>query len=129
MRRFDAEREADTRPDIKSYRRFEETPPEIVIELDKEAKTLNLVGTKADARAADRLETLLDLLPSDPPGLTVHEILERWPSFDARFPAEAAVPPRPAISSLRRDLETAKALGLVHVIGDGTEGTPFRYHT
>ncbi|MFL5735050.1 MAG: AAA family ATPase, partial [Chloroflexia bacterium] len=128
MRRFDAERRGDTRRVLTSYSRFEETPPEIVIELDKATHTYSLVGTKGEANSAERIQVILDMLPSEPPGLTVRELCEHWPEPGPGTTSGDAVGPKSHERSLRRDLEHAARQNLVRKQGTGLKNNPVRYY-
>lgn len=85
FRRYDAERREDTRRVLTTYSRFDDTPPEVVIEYDA-ADGYTARGTRQDARAAGRKAVILELLPDDEPGVTVEDILETWPD-DHQKPA------------------------------------------
>jgi hypothetical protein len=116
MRRYDPERRDDTRRLLTAYSRFEETPAEIVLEFRRESG-YEVVGSKVDARAADRLAIAMDLLPRTPPGATPKQLMERWP---------VEGPPRPGKRTLEGDLAAAVARG-IHRTGTGKRNDPFRY--
>jgi hypothetical protein len=118
MRRYDPERRDDSRRTLTAYSRFEETPAEMVLEYDRE-RGYSVVGTKATARADDRLAVAVDLLPTDPPGVTVEEVLAKWSVDDL---------PRPSSKTIRRDLDDASAEGIVRRTGAGKRNDPHRYH-
>lgn len=120
LRRYDPGHLEDTRRVISAYSRFDDTPQELVVHFDKAQSLYTAVGRKSDANSADRLSTLLALLPAVPPGLLLDEILGKWPD-------EAAVT-RPGDRTLRRDLEVAVEKGRVATTGEGVKGNPLRYY-
>ena len=122
MRRLDAKQHNDTRRELKAYSRFDQTPSLVVVQLDKEHGTYSLIGTKSDARADDRLDILLPLLPTVPPGKLPEEIFEQWPTG-----GDASIP-KPSVKTITRDLEAAIELSLVGTTGKGVRGDPVRYH-
>jgi hypothetical protein len=118
MRRLNAERREDTRRTLTAYSRFEETPPERVLAFDRD-RGYSVVGTKADAKAGDRLATLMELLPGTAPGETPEELLKRWP---------ADGPSRPGIRTIKSDLATAVMRNTAQRTGSGTKGDPHRFY-
>jgi hypothetical protein len=130
MRRFDAGRREDTRRVLTSYSRYEATPAEVVIELDKVTRSYHAVGTRAAASAGDRLIAILDMLPSGEPGLSVKEIFGMWPEPDGdRDDAgENRALPKPGLRTIQRDLEQAARDGLVRVTGAGNRNDPLRFY-
>jgi AAA domain len=118
MRRHDAENRDDTRRVLTAYSRWEDTPGELVIELDKDKGEYTIIGTKADARAHDRMSIYVDLLPKDEPGKTPEEIREAWLQDDI---------PRPGVRTITRDLDQAAIEGKVRCSGEGVKGKPKRY--
>lgn len=63
------------------------------------------------------MKVLTDILPKQPPGLTVKEVHELWPE-DL---------PRPGQRTLSRDLRTAADDGRIQRDGDGTKREPYRF--
>src|SRR5262249_38726738 len=93
LRRLNPGDHRDRRRVLTAISRFDETPPEAVIELTEDG--YRTVGSKADARRADRLHVIGAHLPNDPPGATPEEIKAGWPAGGI---------PEPSIRTLRRDL-------------------------
>jgi hypothetical protein len=118
MRRHNAEDSNDTRRVLKAYSRWDETPAEMVIELDKENGQYRAVGTKSDARASDRMAVYMELLPTTDLGLTPEEIREAWPTSGI---------PRSSVKTIARDLDQAVTDCKVRCIGAGKRGDPKRY--
>jgi putative DNA primase/helicase len=119
MRRYDAPTKDDTRRVLTAYSRWDETPPELVIALDRESGVYTVEGTKADARTEDRLSVLLEMLPVEGVGKTPAELRSEW--VDERIT-------RPSEKTIRRDLDTAVTTGRVKSSGVGTKNNPVRYH-
>ena len=94
LRRYEPENRDDRRRALTCYSRFDESPAEVVLELT-EAGYVSC-GSKADAKQADRLGLLEEILPADGPGLTADEVWARWP--------EGSIP-RPAKRTVRYDLQ------------------------
>jgi AAA domain len=107
MRRFKPEDRDDRRRVLTGYSRFDETLSELVISYDT-IKGYTAVGGRGDVRRADRLITLLPLLPTALPGKTVEELREAWPDE-----------PVPSKRTLQRDLGLAVSGGEVDAIGEG----------
>jgi len=61
---------------LKTYSRFEESPLEIVIELQDD-KYITL-GTSLEVSRQARLDKVLSILPVEPKGITAQEILDLW---------------------------------------------------
>jgi hypothetical protein len=116
LRRFDPERRPDTRRVLTCYSRFDETPAELVLEYQSGSYTV--AGTVGDAKAADRLGVVLDVLQSAEHPLTMPEVLAAWPTGDVL---------RPSPRTLERDLEDAVRRGLAVRVGRGVRGDPARY--
>jgi hypothetical protein len=121
MRRHDPERKADTRRTLTTYSRFEETPGELVLSYDPDhpARVYQAIGTKADAKAADRSEIIDELLPDEPPGSTVEEIASAWPQ-DGNIA-------KPSAKTLRRDLKAAVQKEQLRQQGTGKKNDPERF--
>lgn len=78
--------------------------------------TYTALGRPGEVRQEDRLATLLDLLPTEPPGLTVQEVLATWPG-DLR----------PSERTILGYLQHLLARGWVARSGKGARGDPFRW--
>jgi hypothetical protein len=120
MRRHDAENRDDTRRVLTAYSRWDDTPGELVIELNKDKGEYTIIGTKADARAYDRMSVYLEILPMDEPGKTPEEIRDAWRQGDI---------PRPSVRTITRDLDQAvtEGEGKIRCSGEGVRGKPKRY--
>jgi hypothetical protein len=116
LRRYAPEDSEDRRRTLTAYSRFSETPTEAVIELTDAG--YQKVGTKIDAKRADRLEVIGDLLPKAAPGMTAEELRPLWPTDG---------PPKPSLRTLRVDLKRGIQLGLWRPTGKGAKGDPLRY--
>jgi hypothetical protein len=116
MRRFDAEHHADTRRVLRAFSRFEETPAEVVVSFKNGSYLLE--GTLSEARGADRLTVVFDLLRGISRPLTADELLFAWPTSKM---------PRPSLRTLRRDLADAVMRGFLVRTGDGRRENPSSY--
>ncbi|MCH7791791.1 MAG: AAA family ATPase, partial [Planctomycetes bacterium] len=114
FRRFDRERQEDRRRVLKSYSRFDETPAEVVIELQDGG--YRLVGTKGDANREDRVEVIQESLSESL--ATVEELRERWPEGGVAKPSKR---------TLQADLNAGADDGLWDRSGKGVKGSPFKY--
>ena len=117
LRRYDASNREDRRRVLTAYSRFDETPPEVVIELGDDG--YRTVGDKADAKQSDRLQTIAELLPVDNPGMTAEEVHDHWPD-------DAAIP-KPGKRTVQADLKHGAAGRRWATSGAGTKGDPLRY--
>src|SRR5262249_38684757 len=78
FRRYSQDDRDDRRRVLTGYGRDEDTPDELVIELtDLDGYVPQ--GKRSEVRALDIGEVIFPLLPTEPPGLTFDEIMERWP--------------------------------------------------
>lgn len=77
LRRHNADDAHDRRRLLTAYGRFEDIPPETVIELTDAGYVI--VGDRADVREADNESTIMAMLPDGPPGLDVDDLLAAWP--------------------------------------------------
>jgi len=111
FRRWDAEHQ-DRKRVLKAFSRYEDTPPELVIELTEES--YKAVGTRVETERAERLKVLLEVLGDNP--LTVAEVRASWPEE-----------PRPSQRTIERDLSELARLGSVQRLGSGTKGDPYRF--
>ncbi len=76
MRRLDPSDPRDRRRVLTGYGRFDDTPPESVIELGEGG--YRYLGDRAHLRASERMSIIGDLLPAAPPGLTAEQVRERF---------------------------------------------------
>lgn len=117
MRRYDPERREDTRRVLTSFSRYDATPPEVVLNFT-DGEGYEVIGGKAETKAADRWRVLAEILPADGNGLTPQEVRGEWPEDGA---------PKPSEKTIRRDLDAALKRNLVKRTGDGIKDDPFRY--
>ena len=115
LRRFAAEDAHDRRRVLRAYGRFEDTPPESVLELRDDG--YHVIGDKATATRADRDATIRVLL-AGAAGLTGEDVHGRWPTE-----------PKPGKRALEKSLnDGAEAVpprwGRA---GKGVKGDPYRY--
>ncbi len=114
LRRFNPQDTGDTRRKLTAFGRYSEVPPEMVIELTKEGyRTLGQPGT---LRTEGMQRIIEGLLPSEPPGLTVEQVLERWP--------EAT---RPGRAHARNTLNKGAVDDLWERHGSGLRGDPHTF--
>lgn len=118
LRRTTQER-SDTRRTLTCYSRFDESPPEVVLQLTPEGYIS--VGTRADAVRADRVAVISELLPDGPAGLTADEVRQAWPADGLKGIA------RPGVRTLASDLKSGADSGLWCCLGSGHRGDPLRF--
>jgi hypothetical protein len=106
----------DRRRILRGWSRFEETPRELVIELNREGADYAARGDVREGEFQDRWGQLRSVLAAAPGKLTRREIEAGWP--DGPGPSEA---------TLRRWLEKAVERGLILWEGAGSKEAPFRY--
>ncbi|MEE8170216.1 MAG: hypothetical protein V3T70_06690, partial [Phycisphaerae bacterium] len=114
--RYRSEDREDRRRVLTGYSRFHETPPEIVIELTDDG--YRTVGAKADAKRADRLDVIAELLPADPPGMRSDEVREAWPDNGV---------PMPGKRTIQADLKHGESIQRWAVTGAGIKQDPLRF--
>jgi hypothetical protein len=112
FRRYQPEDKDDRRRVFTVYAR--EEPFEVVAEWDDH--TYVALGSKGEVRRGERWETLLSVLPTEPPGFTYEEVRQAWPTE-----------PRPALGVIKEDLLTLLKAGKVERSGRGVRGDPFRW--
>ncbi len=117
MRRFDVQHINDTRRVLTSLSRFEETPPEMVLDFTPGWGYASL-GTKQEARREQRKLVLSELLPTEGDGMSIDEIVKEWPE-------EQETPRR---STLASDLDYMATVSMELVRhGSGKKQDPYRY--
>lgn len=77
LRRFNPQDAADTRRKLTAYGRYPEVPPEMVLDLTPAG--YRMLGQPGTLRSEGLQQIIEGLLPTEPPGLTVEQVLERWP--------------------------------------------------
>jgi hypothetical protein len=114
LHRYDTMREADCRRRVIVRGRFDNCPPETVIELTDDV--YKVLGERAEAAATDRRKIIAELIAKEPGGLTADEIHERWPAS-----------PKPGLRTLRSCLEDGFSDNAWSRSGNGVKGSPYRY--
>jgi hypothetical protein len=107
----------DRRRRLLGFSRYDETPRELVVELNAEGTDYAALGDAAEEEFRDNWSRLRAALTGAAGKLTRREVLDHWPD-DGGTPAE---------TSLRRWLEKAVGRGLVRQEGAGVRGSPRRY--
>jgi hypothetical protein len=107
----------DRRRVLRGFSRYDETPRELVIELNAEGTDYTARGDARQDEFKANWSRLEAALTGAAGKLTRREIAARWP--------EAAEPP--AKTSLRRRLGEAVRRGLVRCEGAGSRESPLRY--
>lgn len=108
---------SDTRRVLSALGRFDETPPELVLQF-MPGYGYDVLGSKAQAAQQARKAILWDILPLAAPGWTVADILADWPDSAAK----------PAKHTLAADLRWLSSDGVeVQKTGAGTTRDPFCY--
>jgi len=113
LKRYDGSNEEDCRRKLKVLSRFQ-TPPETVLEL--KAGEYGVVGSLSESKTQDRSAIILGLLPKEPPGLTVCDILDQWP-HDLK----------PGRRTLQADIGPMLSSGKIKQTGSGIKHDPFRF--
>lgn len=102
---------------LKALSRFDETPPETVIEL-RDGHYVAL-GDKVAASRYELVTVIQEVLPNSPPGLLIDDILDKWPSNGI---------PKPGKSRLRTVLNDGFTQGKWQREGKGRKGSPYRFY-
>lgn len=108
---------SERRRRILAHSRHEETPRQLVLELNAASDDYLVHGDFANDEFTDNWERLRQVLASMTEKKTRQEILKEWPDDF----------PRPAEMTLFRWLSRAVAAGLLCQEGDGYRNSPFRY--
>lgn len=116
LRRHDVHDRHSRKRVITGYGRDEETPAEIIIELDAETSEYRGLGDQNEAKHAKIKITVCKLLPTEEPGMTFDEIKAKWPAD--RVPAKSVL-----LDALREGTDH----GDWRRHGTGTKGYPYRY--
>jgi len=109
---------SDRRRALAAFSRFDDTPRDLVIELNPEGTDYEDRGESAQDEFLESWSRLQLVLAAARGKLTRREIAASWPDADGPAPAE---------TSLRRWLKAALARGLVRSEGGGTRESPLRY--
>jgi AAA domain-containing protein len=102
---------------ITGYGRDEETPAEVVVELDPETNEYRCLGDRKSMKREEIRQTILTILPRERPGLTLDEIKESWP--EGEFPRKGEM--------LQTLADGAEEHGDWTRDGTGKKGNPYRY--
>jgi len=121
LRRLDAKARTDRRRTLTSYSRFDETPPDAVIQLAENGCSYEYVGSRRDVSQTMRFAAIMDVLPPQSPGLDVQDVRSRWgKEIDHMDP--------PGERTLREDLRTGYVAGKWKREGKGKAGDSYRYY-
>jgi hypothetical protein len=115
LRRFDAADHKSTQRVITGYGRYDQTPAQLVIDLGENGYAAE--GDRAEVRAGDVNTALAEVMPAEPPGRSVDEMLQEWPR-------EAKPNRNELFAALRRGCEEERWSRT----GGGKKGDPYRYH-
>jgi hypothetical protein len=117
MRRYDMQNMSDSRRVLSALSRFEETPPELVLQYTP-GFGYGALGTKQEARREQRKLVLQDMLPTEGDGMSIDEIVQEWPE-------EVEQPRRSALAS---DLDYMAQVSMEVIRrGTGKKGDTYRY--
>jgi hypothetical protein len=114
LRRYDAKKATDRRRVLTGYGRYDETPPETVLELAEDGYKAE--GSRRQVRAQDLSTEILRLLPCKSPGKTRDELVEDWP--------DEAIPTK---QTLLDALNAGVDRGEWRREGEGKKGSPYTY--
>jgi hypothetical protein len=117
LRREDPKDEKSRKRVIRAYGRDEETPAEVVIELDPVTNEYLALGDRKGVKIEDLKRKLFELLSTaEPPGMTYDEIKAAWP--DEEFPRKGTMTTRLDEGAERGDWTRT---------GEGKKGSPHRF--
>ncbi len=116
LRRHDAENRESTKRVLTGFGRWDETPAELVIELDATAHTYYALGDRQTAALDDIRETIRAMLPRERPGHGYEDLRDAWPGDKP-----------PTKSLLLEALRTGTDQGLWFRDGTGKKGSPFTH--
>jgi hypothetical protein len=107
----------DRRRRLRAWSRYEETPRQLVIELDEAGTGYRALGNEAQTELTEGYRALRRALEGATGRLTRQEVRERWPADE----------PLPSGVTVWRWLEQAVVRGQVVRTGGGRKNNPFRY--
>ncbi len=116
LRRHDSSDRQSRKRVITGYGRDDETPAELVIELDATTNEYRSLGDRKGMRREEIKRTVARVLPTERPGMTLDEIKEAWP--DDETPTKSAMLDALADGADGRDWTRD---------GTGKKGSPYRY--
>lgn len=112
FRRFDASLHSDRRRVLRSYGRYDQTVPEVVIELGDNGYVQ--LGEKATVRSVDLINEVYAVLPTEQPGITIADIY-------------AGLDSTPDKRLLLKCLHAGVERGALAKTGKGVKGDPFHF--
>ncbi len=116
FRRYMPQDRKDRRRILSGYGRHEETPDELVIELTDGGYVAH--GDRETVSRGDLSGVLLGFMPRTPPGMTVDQLLESWPS-------ESSKPGRDRLTGALKD---GAERSLWVQTGTGKRGSPYLFY-
>jgi hypothetical protein len=102
---------------LTAYGRFEETTPELVVELAEDGSGYQALGSPQELLKRSTQAVIRELLPTEGPGLTTEHIRQQWPD-----------PPPPARKTLLDVLRLGTEQSAWLRGGRGSRNDPFTYH-
>jgi hypothetical protein len=117
LRRHDAQDRHSRKRIITGYGRDDETPAEIVIELDVEMNEYRDLGDRKTMKRNEVKQILFGMLPTEGPGMTFEEIKDSWP--DEEVPTKKTI-----LDALHEGVDR----GEWTCDGKGERGSPYRFH-
>jgi len=117
LRRHDPTDQKCRKRIITGYGRDDETPGEIVIELDKESNEYRGLGDRHAMKCDEIKRTIRSILPLVRPGMSYDEIKAAWPD-DEKFPRKAII-----LESLAKGADCREWTR----DGTGKKASPYRY--
>jgi hypothetical protein len=88
LRRYKSKDRHDRNRVLTGYGRSDDTPVELVIELQADGLGYTAHGDRDALSAKENRRIILELLPEDPPGITRDEIVAKWPTDKAPAPTK-----------------------------------------
>ncbi len=116
MRRFDPERRDDRRRVLRTYSRFEESPDELVVELDQDGINYTTIGARSDVSHRDRSRVIAAIFAEEASPLVPRQIRNSWPDGSA-----------PGLRTIERDCVAGVEAGAWGRFGTGRRGDPHTY--
>jgi hypothetical protein len=117
LRRDDPHDRTSRRRTITAYGRDEETPAELIIELDSETNEYRGLGDRKGVKRDEIRRILFSILPTERPGFTFEKIQDTWPEDE--FPRKAAM-----LDALAAGVERGDWIR----DGTGRKNQPYQYH-
>jgi hypothetical protein len=117
LRRYDARDKKDRRRVLTGFGRYRDVVDELVVELADDGKGYTAQGDRQQAHRHDRKDAIAELLPEEPPGWTVQEVLAAWTET-----------PKPGRRTLELDLKDGADRGEWAFTGKGGRHDPWRYY-